>query len=84
MFDNIGSKIKGLARVITWIGIVASVIAGIAQMSMSHFSGGLVFSGILTMVLGSLLAWVSSFIVYGFGELVENSAAVAARLKNQP
>jgi len=42
MFDNIGSKIKGLARVITWIGIVASVIAGIAQMSMSHFSGGLV------------------------------------------
>jgi len=36
------------------------------------------------MVLGSLLAWVSSFIVYGFGELVENSAAVAARLKNQP
>ena len=84
MFDNIGSKIKGLARVITWIGIVASVIAGIAQMCMSHFSGGLVFSGILTMALGSLLAWVSSFLVYGFGELVENSAAIAARLKNQP
>lgn len=87
MFNNIGSKIKGLAKVITWIGIIASVIAGIGQMVMAsniYGGGGLALSGILTIVLGSLAAWVSSFLVYGFGELVENSAAVAAKLNNRP
>ena len=29
MFDNIGGKIKTLASVITWLGIVGSVIIGI-------------------------------------------------------
>lgn len=35
--------------------------------------------GILTMVLGSLLSWVSSFVLYGFGEIVENSALIAGK-----
>ena len=30
MWSNIGNKIKVLAKVICWIGIVLSVIAGIA------------------------------------------------------
>ncbi len=29
MFDHIGSKIKTFARVICWIGIVASIVCGI-------------------------------------------------------
>lgn len=33
MFDNIGKKIKILAYVLTWVGIIASVITGIAMMN---------------------------------------------------
>jgi len=32
MFDNIGSKIKTLARVICWIGIIVSIISGCVLM----------------------------------------------------
>ncbi len=32
MYNNIGNKIKGLAKFICWIGIIVSVIAGICIM----------------------------------------------------
>lgn len=81
MFADIGSKIKSLARVLCWLGIIAAVISGIALISQgsasrgyySSSSGSLVFSGFLVMVLGSLFSWVGSFVLYGFGELVEAS-----------
>jgi hypothetical protein len=43
-----------------------------------------VISGILTIVLGSLAAWISSFLLYGFGELVENSSRIADQLGHIP
>ena len=68
MFSNVGGKIKGLAQVITWIGIVASVIGGIVLMSNVGF-----ITGLLTAVVGSLFSWIGSLALYGFGQLVENS-----------
>lgn len=76
MFDYIGDKIKGLAKVICWVGIIASVVIGIVIIS------GEVISGIITIVAGSILSWVGSFVLYGFGELV-NSATKLAYLKEQ-
>lgn len=35
--------------------------------------------GLLIIALGSLLSWVSSFVLYGFGELVSNSAIIAGK-----
>ena len=32
MFDNIGGKIKGVARVFCWIGIIASLLIGLIMM----------------------------------------------------
>lgn len=71
MFDNIGGKIKGLASILTWIGIVASVIIGI--IFIADGDGG----GILIMILGSLTSWLSSLLLYGFGELIENTSTIA-------
>lgn len=70
MFDNIGGKIKTLAQVVTWIGIISSVISGIALMSIDE---DMIFVGLMVMIFGSLMSWVSSFVLYGFGQLVENS-----------
>ena len=80
MFSNIGSKIKALATVCTWVGIILSFIAGIVLISMDE---QLIFPGLLIMIGGSLLSWLSSFILYGFGQLVENSDKTVELLKDQ-
>ena len=85
MFNNIGAKIKTLAKILCWIGIIGSVISGIVIIAAgskggyystpygSISSGSAVVAGILTMVLGSLLSWIGSFFAYGFGQLIENT-----------
>lgn len=70
MFDNIGGKIKSLAQVVCWIGIVCSVLYGIILIVADE---DLAFLGFVVMVIGSLVSWVSSFTLYGFGQLVENT-----------
>ena len=70
MFDNIGGKIKSLAQVVCWIGILCSVISGIVIMATDE---DLAFLGFVVMVIGSLVSWVSSFTLYGFGQLIENT-----------
>ena len=84
MFNNIGSKIKTFAKVMCWIGIIASVVAGLV-MIVSSFSGYVsalgIVAGILTAVTGSLCSWVGSFMLVGFGELVENTAEIAANTR---
>lgn len=73
MYNNIGNKIKGLTKIITIIGWV---IAGIMIFS------GLVYirdEGVIFLLLGLLygfLTWVSSWFIYAFGELVQNSTDI--------
>jgi len=76
MFDNIGGKIKKLASVITGLGITGSVIVGIILMALAE---ELVLMGIIIAVVGSISSWIGSFLLYGFGELVENSAIIAKK-----
>ena len=70
MFDNIGGKIKSLAQVVCWIGIVCSVLYGIILIVADE---DLAFLGFVVMIIGPLVSWVSSFTLYGFGQLVENT-----------
>lgn len=73
MYDNIGGKIKALAKTLCGIGIVIFVIFGFIIMIQDD---GAILIGLLTMALGSLISWVGSFITYGFGQLIENSDAL--------
>ena len=93
MFNNIGKKIKTLAKVLCWIGIIVSVLSGIVIMAASGqisdsynsysynynsaglniSSGAAVVAGILVIVLGALFSWIGSFVLYGFGQMVDNS-----------
>jgi hypothetical protein len=68
MFDNIGGKIKSLASALAWSGIIVSILSGIVL----FFSYGFLVA-ILVAGLGSLSAWIGSFMQYGFGQLIENS-----------
>ena len=74
MFNNIGRKIKIYAEVVSWIGIIICIIFGVILIiSGVNESIGLIFSGLLIALVGSLFCWISSFFLYGFGQLVENS-----------
>lgn len=70
MFNNISSKIKGLAYVITAINIISSIFIGallIVNVSVTW--------GIVAMVLGTLVSWTCSFVLYGFGQMIEDTTA---------
>lgn len=77
LFNNIGGKIKMLAQITCWIGIVGSIIAGIVLLVEDGGYGELIVPGILVAVGGSLLSWCGSFVLYGFGELIENTSEIA-------
>ena len=71
MFDNIDSKLKTLATTLCVILIICSIIAGIAIMATVDF-----LIGLLIAAVGSLLSWASSFFIYAFGQLIENSETI--------
>ncbi len=86
MFDNIGGKIKTVAATIAWLGIIGSIIVGsvmIAEASDSYYpSATETLSGWLVMIVGSLSSWVSSFTLYGFGQLIENTDAISSEMES--
>ena len=73
MYDNIGGKIKNWA---IWIFIVEAISAVIGGIVLIVNDNALL--GFLTMILGPIAAWISSWLLYGFGQLVESSDIIAA------
>ena len=71
MFENIGEKIKDFATAIAIIGIGVCFIVGIVMMTHQLF-----FEGFLLATIGSLISWLSSFILYGFGELIDKTTDI--------
>ena len=90
MFNNIGAKIKGLAKFIFWVISIASIIAGmyviIQGMGGRGSSDSKIMSiviGILTAVFGIILAWLQNFLLYGFGELVDSNQKMLRILEDR-
>lgn len=76
MFENIGSKIKTLAKVICWVGIIISVVVGIILLASDSDVG------LIVMIVGSFVSWIGSFFTYGFGELIEKATEIAENTKS--
>ena len=85
MYNKIGKKIKGVASAICWIQIVIYAITGIILMisSVIQSSVNLMLSGFLVIVIGCLMAWLSSICLYGFGELIDKVCNIEKALNNQ-
>ena len=94
MFDNVGSKLKTLAKVLFTIEIIIIVIAFIVTLltflykniypySLSDFE---YFIKIVNMVkpyaIAVVVSLVSSWFLYAFGELVEKTSATEANTRN--
>ncbi len=76
MYDNIGGKIKILAKWMFAVETIAAVIIGIALMAED-----VDIVGLLVIIFGPIVAWVSSWLLYGYGQLIENSDIIAAEHK---
>ena len=73
LYENIGGKIKNLAKWIFIIEAIGSIIAGLVLLFTDEH---LILYGLLTLVCGPIFAWVGSWILYAFGELVEDTHAI--------
>ena len=73
MFKDIGKKIKGLAVVIFVLGTIASIVSAIILMTSYR---PLVLIGILVLFTGPLVAWIGTWMTYGFGELIDKTAQI--------
>ncbi|MBP5242555.1 MAG: hypothetical protein J6Z36_02570 [Clostridia bacterium] len=68
MYKNIGGKIKGLAIGLFFAAAILGVIVGIVLMAVD---ADLIPQGLLLLIGGPITAWISSWVLYGFGELIE-------------
>lgn len=81
MFENVGEKIRTLAKLLLLVGVLASGIAMIAIWitggGMSGRGGFTIFVfGLLAGALGCLGTWIASMLTYGFGQLIEDTEAL--------
>ena len=74
-FENIGSKIKTLAVVVTILGISVSIITCLILLDENAMSG------LMIAFIGSVCSWISAFFIYGFGELIEKTTEIAKNTK---
>lgn len=68
MFNNIGEKIKGAAVVLVLFGNIFSFCG-----AMYYWVNGMLLVGIVILILGCILSWFGAFLVYGFGELIDQT-----------
>ena len=71
MFDDIGEKIKMVAKIACWIGIILSVCCGLYD-----FAHEMPIDGIIWIVVGPISSWIGTFVLYGFGELIDRVTSI--------
>lgn len=74
-YDDIGKKIKNLAKAIFIFEAISSIIVGLYFL----FSDIFIF-GFVVIFLGPVVAYILSWLTYGFGELITNSEIIAQAL----
>lgn len=75
MYDNIGDKIKGLAKALCIIETITAAIAGIVFLVDGSEDKALL--GFLLTFGGFVISWLSSWPLYGFGELINKACDIA-------
>ncbi len=72
LYENIGGKIKNWAKWIFIVEAIFAIITGVILILAGIEFELYILLGMLTLLFGPIVAWVSSWILYAFGELVED------------
>ena len=75
-YEDIGEKIKGWAKWAFVLGAILSVIAAIVVMATAE-DAWVIIVGLVMLVVGPLVSWVSSWLLYGFGEIIDTLDVIA-------
>ncbi len=73
MYKNIGGKIKILAVVLCIIEAIAAICIAVPLLDRKYTFD----AGMLILLAGPVIAWLSSCFIYGFGELIEKTSVIA-------
>ena len=68
LYENIGIKVKSLAKCVFIIETIVAIIAGVSFMATDE---DLLLSGFLSLICGPIIAWVSSWVLYAIGEAAD-------------
>ncbi len=74
--NNIGKKLKGFVKVIFGIEVVIALILGFVAL---EDSDGL---SLLYALIGILIAWLSTWFLYGFGEIIDKLTDIEKNTRN--
>ena len=83
MYKNIGTKIKGLAMGIFIFVAILEFLAGIGMIAASNGSGDQIAGGICVMLFGPVISWLSSWTLYGFGELIDKASDIERNTRKE-
>ena len=76
MYNNIGGKIKAIAAIAGWICLILGIIACIIFWVTDE---DLILTGLVSLIFG-IAGLVSSWFLYGFGQLVDDVERIRALL----
>lgn len=76
MFTNIGGKIKTVAKVICWLGMILCVVLGIIVLVIADelpadLEDACYPFGVIIILVGPVFSYIGSLKLYGIGELIE-------------
>ncbi len=71
MYQEIGKKIKQLAKATFIVEAIGAIITGFVLLVDWGIEDG--WWALLIIVCGPIVAWVSSWLLYGFGELIDTN-----------
>lgn len=85
MYDHIGKKIKSLARGTFIVEAIGAIIGALVCLFIGIVDGEgeFILYGLLCLFCGPLVAWISSWMLYGFGQLIDNSDTLVEIMENQ-
>ena len=83
MYENIGAKIKFVAKAVFALGSSLTVGIGIVLLSLdrtytkiTNMDSITILAGTLLLILGPVFSWLASVPIYGFGELIDKATAI--------
>lgn len=81
--DKVAKKLIVVARIVAWIGIILSVLVGLAQIALAAV-GNLpqesLISGIVFLILGPVLSWLSGLVLATFGRMADDTRRIREKL----
>lgn len=75
LYENIGVKIKSWAKWIFIVEAVSAIIGGFIMVGNDDAEMGLIM-----VIAGPVVAWVSSWLLYAFGQLVDDVNAIRGQI----